>query len=381
MGNTLTNLIPTMMVAVDRVSRELTGFIAAVSFFPSAEGVAKDQTIRWPVAPVSAAADITPAATGPAIGDQTIGSDTMTISKSRAVKFSWNGEEQVGAKASYDTILAGQFAQGMRTLVNEIEADVAALHLGSSRAYGTAGTTPFASTLSEAAQVRKILVDNGAPSNDLQLVIDTASGAALRTLAQLSKANEAGGDDLLRRGILLDIHGLAIRESSQVKTHTAGTGASATTNAAGYAVGATVITLAVVGTGSILVGDVVTFAGDTNKYVIVSGDASVADGGTITIAEPGLRVAMSAAAKAITVSASSVRNMAFSKSALYLATRVPAKPEGGDSAVDVVTVTDPITGLSFLISKYLQYHTVTYEVGIAWGVKNSKTAHTAILLG
>lgn len=381
MANTLTNLIPTIMSGLDKVSRELTGFIPAVSFLPGAEGVAKDQTIRWPIAPVTTAGDITPAATGPAIGDQTIGSDTMTISKSRSAKFSWNGEEQTGVKNSYNTILAGQFAQAMRTLVNEVEVDLAALHLGASRAYGTATTTPFASTLGEAAQVRKILADNGAPMSDLQMVIDTAAGASLRTLAQLTKANEAGGDDLLRRGVLLDIHGFAIRESAAVKSHTAGTAASATTDNAGYAIGATVLTLASAGTGTILPGDVVTFAGDTNKYVVVSGDADVSNGGTITLAAPGLLVAMSAATKAITMVATSRRNMVFDRSALWLATRTPLMPDGGDSAADVTVVTDPQTGLSFQVALYKQYRTQTFEVGLAWGVKNSKTAHTGILLG
>ena len=377
MANTLTNLIPTIQAGLDKVARELTGFIPAVSFFPGAEGVAKDQTIRWPIAPVQTAADITPAATGPAIGDQTVGSDTMTISKVRSTKFSWNGDEQVSLQDQYGRILADQFAQAMRTLVNEVETDLAALYVGASRAYGTAGTTPFASTLGDPAQVRKILADNGAPTSDMQMVINTSAGAALRTLAQLTKANEAGGDELLRRGVLLDIHGFAIRESAQVQSHTKGTGASYTSNTAGYAVGATSITL-ITGTGTVLAGDVVTFAGDTNKYIIKTG---VAAAGTIVLAAPGLKVALAASAVAMTIGGTSTENMAFDRSAIQLATRTPLMPEGGDSAADVTTVTDPQSGLSFQIALYKQYRTVTYEVGLAWGVKASQPANIAILLG
>lgn len=377
MANTLTNLIPTIMAGLDKVSRELTGFIPSVSFYPGAEGVAKDQTIRWPIAPAATAGDITPAATGPAIGDQTIGSDTMTISKVRSTKFSWNGDEQVSVKDSYGNILAGQFAQSMRTLVNEVETDLAALYVGASRAYGTAGTTPFASTLGDPAQVRKILADNGSPTSDLQMVIDTTGGAALRTLAQLTKANEAGGDDLLRRGVLLDIHGFAIRESAQVKSHTKGTGASYTSNTAGYAIGATSITL-ITGTGTVLAGDVVTFAGDTNKYIVKTG---VAAPGAIVLAAPGLKVALAASAVAMTIGNTSTENMAFDRSAIQLATRTPLMPEGGDSAADVTTVTDPQSGLSFQVAMYKQYRTVTYEVGLAWGVKAAKPEHIGILLG
>lgn len=85
------------------------------------------------------------------------------------------------------------------------------------------------------------------------------------------------------------------------KTHTLGTAAGATTDAAGYAIGATVITLAAAGTGTINVNDVITFGTDVNTaYRVTVGNADVSLGGTVTIT-PALTVALSAAAKAITV--------------------------------------------------------------------------------
>lgn len=381
MANTLTNLIPTIYEGLDKVSRELTGLTRAVSMFPSAERAAKDQTITYPVVPAYAAADITPAATGPDPSASTIGTGSMSISKSRGVTFYWEGDEQLGLKDGFSPIFRDQVSQSMRTLTGEMESDLAALHIYASRAIGTAGTTPFAEDLSDTSALRKVLSDNGASLDDLQLVINTTAGQALRDLSQLNKANEAGGDDLLRRGVLLDVHGFAIRESAGIKTSTKGTGANATTNTAGYAIGATVITLASAGTGTIVAGDVITFAADSNQYVVASGDTDVSNGGTITLAEPGLRKAIAAEATAITVTANSARNMAFSKSAIHLATRVPAMPQGGDAADDVVIVTDPVSGLSFQVALYRQYKRVAFEVGAAWGVKASKAEHIALLLG
>lgn len=384
MANTLTGLTVTIFNALDVVSRELTGFIPAVSSDMTYNRAAKGQTVTSPVAPAATASDITPGVTPPNDGDQVIGSTSMTITKARRVPVRWNGEEKLALDnngASYNTILRDQFAQAMRTLANEVEADVAGLAVGASRAVGAAGTTPFATNLKDSALALKALQDNGAPKGDLQLVIDTTAGANMRTLTQLTKANEANDDSLLRRGVLLDVHGFAIRESAQVITPASGTGASATTNAAGYAVGATTITLASAGTGTIVAGDVITFAGDTNQYVVVAGDADVSNGGTITLAKPGLRKAIPAAATAITVAAASTRNLAFARSAIALATRIPALPEGGDSADDRMIVTDPVSGLSFEIAIYRQYRQVQYEVSLAWGCAMVKPEHSIILLG
>jgi len=90
---------------------------------------------------------------------------------------------------------------------------------------------------------------------------------------------------------------------------------------------------------------------------------------------------MSAAAKAITITATSVRNMGFAPSAIVLAQRAPALPDGGDAADDRLTITDPRSGLSFELSVYRQYRQVHYELASAWGVKNIKPEHTALLMG
>ncbi len=383
-ANTLTNLFPDLFAGLDVVSRELVGFIPSVRRDSTAERAAVGQNTRYHVAPAATNGDVVPAMAIPEPTDKTIGSDYITITKSRQNNFGFIGEEQRGLNSGpgYLSVQGDLFAQGLRALVNEMEADLAlAAKLGASRAYGTSGTTPFASGVGDAAQIRKILDDNGAPLSGRSCVISTATGANLRTNTQLTKANEAGDMMTLRQGELVDLSGISFKESGQAAYHIAGTATSATTNTAGYAFGATTITLASAGTGTFLAGDVVTFAGDTNQYVLVSGDSDVSNGGTIVLAAPGLRQAIPAAATAITRTTSYTANVAFTQNAIVLATRAPELPQEGDLALDRMMLTDPRSGMSFEVSLYPGYRKIRAEIAAAWGYKVTKPEHIALLKG
>ncbi len=385
MANTLTNLTPDLFEALDIVSRELVGLIPAVARDSSAERASKDQTVRSFVAPASTASDVTPGQLPADNGNQTIGNKTITISKSRYVPVRWNGEEQLGMNTGpgYNRILQDQFAQAMRTLTNEVEADLAGLYTKASTAVDPSGTTLFdAANYNDVANVRKLLVENGAPISDLQLVLSTTSGAALRGNAQYAGANTAGKEDILRQGILLDVHGMSIRESGEIDSITAGTGSSATTDGTGYSIGDTVLTLASAGTGTIIAGDVIVITGDSTStpYVVTSGDADVSNGGTITLAAPGLKAALTAATHAITINASTEKNMAFSRNAIHLVTRAPARPVEGDSADDVMIIQDPRSGLAFEVAMYKEYRQVKFELALAWGFEMIKPEHCALLI-
>lgn len=387
-ANTLTGLIPTLYEALDVVSREMVGLIPAVSRNSSAERAALNESILIPITPPGTMADNTPAVTAPNTGDQNIGNVSMTISKSKHVPIRWNGEEQTGMNnaGTYGGVLMNQFAQAFRTLGNAIEVDLfTTAYQNASRAYGTAGTAPFgtAGDLSDIAQVRKILDDNGAPQTDLQLALGSSGIANLRGKQNvLFKVNEAGTDDLLRRGKIGDLEGMSIRNSAAIKAVTKGTGASYTTDTAGYALGATQINL-ITGTGTVLAGDTVTFAGDANKYVVVTG---VSAPGQITIAAPGLQQAIAASATAVTVGNTATPNLAFSSSAIQLITRSPKTPIGPDGkamdmADDLIQVTDPVTGITYDVAVYRQYLQLVYHVRLAWGTQAIKSNHIATLLG
>ena len=385
-NNTLTSLIPDAYAALDVVSRELTGFIPTVARDSRADMVAVGQTLRSVVAPVNASgADIVPAMAVPSALNQTIGNKSLTITKARSFGFSWSGEDimAVDKGPGYLTIQQDQIAQAIRAAVNEMEADIwTAANAGASRAFGaTANTAPVIGDFSNA---KKILDDNGAPGSDRHAVLSTAGGVAVRGYANLYKVNEGGDSTLLRQGLLGDLYGFSLRESAQVGSQTAGAMASATSTSAAFTVGQTVIPLATAGTGVVAAGDIITFANDTNKYVVASvsfAGANPASGDSITLAAPGLRIAQGVATRAITVFGTSSRNLAFSRNAIVLATRLPAIPAQGDMALDRQVITDPRTNLSFELAMYPGYRMNTYHVSLAWGVTVFKPEHLAIIIG
>ncbi len=392
MANTLTGIIPTLYEALNVVSREMVGFIPAVTLDSNASRAAKDQTVRVPVAVAGALEDTTPGATSPNTGTTTVNYADITITNSKVAPVLWNGEEQlaVGSTGTYNKILADQFVDGMRKLVNAVEADIAlTVKKGSSRAYGTAGTAPFgtAGDLSDLAGSAQILDDNGAAIGNRQIVLNSAAIANLRgKQSVLFKVNEAGSNDMLRTGMTDILQNFAVRYSGGVVAHTKGTASGATTDNAGYAAGIGTFALASAGTGTLLSGDVITFAGDSNKYVVKTGDADVSNGGSLIINNPGILVAMSAATKAITVGNNYTGNYAFSRSAVVLAARAPATPVDAngrslDSADDQMMLTDPVTGLTFEIRVYRRYREVRFEIGLAWGASVIKPEHVATLLG
>lgn len=388
MSNTLTAIIPTLYAARDIVSRELVGMIPAVTRDVDVSRVAVGQNVTVPVVPAATGGNITPGATPPDDGDMVLGYRQVTISKSKYSPVRWNGEERlaVGPSGMYNQVLADQFVQSFRWLVNQVESDlIAAAYVASSRATGTAAQAPFgtAADLSDFAAVNRILDDNGAPRAGRQMVLNSAARQNLEGKQTiLLKVNEADdGGDLLRRRRMGSVLDFDIYYSGQFTQHVKGAGTGYDiNNGSGEAVGQTVITLdgGTVNSTGIKAGDVVTFAGDTNKYIVGTGLTNTT--GDITLNDPGLRV-LAADTTEMTIGDSYTPNLAFTRDAIILASRAPAAPDGGDSADDVMFVQDPYSGISFEIRLYREYRRIKYEVGLAWGTGVIKEENIATLLG
>ena len=388
MANVLDDLAADLYKSADVVGRELVGLIPSVTVNAGAQQVAKGDTVRshftrTPTVETSFA----PSMTIPEGTDQTVDNKALQLNQYAAVKIHWTGEDikHVNNGSGFETIYGDQILQAMRTITNTIESYLARIiYKGASRAVGTAGTTPFASNFDLIAELRQILVDNGCPADDgnLSLVLSSTAGTKLRNLATLQKVNESGNDSLLRRGTLLDLQGFMVKESAGIGVHTKGTGtAYDINNGSGEAVGQTTLTLdgGTTGANGILAGDIVTFASDTvNSYVVKSG--LLAASGDIVLNDPGLRVAVADAVE-MTIGNSYTYNVGFHRSAVELAARPIAVPNGGDAAAERMIVQDTFSGLAFDVSVYKGFFKTMIHIGLLYDAIVWKPQHVAILRG
>ena len=375
MANIFTALQPVLYSAAQEVSSEPFGVISGIAASFDDKAVALGDAVKVPVAPTRSTSDYTPAMTTTAGADATASTVDVSITANKVVSWNMTGEQLRSLQnGSTDGEWVRQMvAQGMRALRNGAESACAqAIKEGASRAVGTAGTNPFASDISIMPDARKVLFDNGAPLSDLQFCIDSTAGVAARKLGIIQQAYQAGTDAERRSGDLMRQYGFSIRESAGIATHTKGTGTLYVTSGS-TAPGVTDIAL-VTGTNTVLAGDVVTFAADTNnKYVVNTG---VAAPGTIK-GRPGAKVTI-ATANAMTIGNNYTANLAFERNAVVGIMRPPVMPP--NPLMQTTMISDK-QGLTYLLVQIAGDGMVTWRLHLCYGFKVVQSEHVAIVMG
>lgn len=370
---TISALAPTLFSAAQDVSAEPFGIVDAIYTNFDNKGVAKGDKVKVPVSPVSEGDDFTPGNATPNGEARTEGAVDVEITKSRKSKpVSLSGEQirSLENGGNYQEWVRQWAAQSMRVLRNEAEIDAAlAIKIGASRAFGTAGTTPFASDLSSLTAVRKILRDNGAPMADLQLAINSNTELNMLNLGIVQQAYAAGTAEERRRGTLLPQLGFNIRTSGGLNAHTAGTFTSGNGTVVANALTGAITHTA----GQFLPGDIISLVDVDGKYIINSNDA---DANTVTINRPGWLA--SGTTKAVTLTASYTPNFAFERNAVVGIMRPPLLPSS--AVVRTLPITDQF-GMTYLFVEMEQYGQITWEIHLAWGFKVVQPEHVATLIG
>ena len=379
MGNTLIGLQPTLYSAAQMVSAEPAGLLAAIDNRFDDKGVAVGDPVRVAVSPVAASTEYIPTLNlnNGVVGTEALaGYVVVTIAANQMTTWHLTGEQERSLQNSgTDKEWFRQMvAQKMRILRNDMEVAAAdAIKVGSSRAIGTAGTTPFATGVDELADVQAELIRNGAPMADPQFVMGYAAANNMQKTGVYQLAYAAGSAEYRKAGIFGQEYGFNLRRSAGISLHTSGAAASYATNG-GEVAKAVAITVKT-GSEDILAGDVFSLADRAGEYYVVS---TAHDGaGELLINRPGL-IGATATSQALTFTANYTPSFAFERSAVVGVIRPPIIP--ANPAIEQVQISDQF-GMTYLLCRVVGDGLVTWRLHLAYGFKVVQNEHVITLLG
>jgi len=132
-------------------------------------------------------------------------------------------------------------------------------------------------------------------------------------------------------------------------------------------------------TGTVVVGDIFTVAGDTQQYVVTANATASGNALAAVSFAPAAKVAWADDA-AVTFVASHTPNLAFQRGAFALAT---APFETVDPSLGVMTQSfvDPLSGLTLRLEVSRQYKQTRWEWDVLYGVKTVRAELAARIMG
>lgn len=340
----------------------------------SGEAAQKGEVIHVPIPSKMAAIDVVPSAVAPESPDLDLQTVQIPLDTWKEVPFQMNDNEVAKVMEGVPSM---QIVEAARALANTVNSSILSLYKFVPYAVGTAGTTPFATDLSVAAQARKVLNNNNCPTSDRRIVLDGDAEANAVILPALASYLNSAETNTLREGQIgrkLGFDWFYDQQMTEI-SHVSGTLTGATTSAApvtGARVqGVTNGTVAAAATTgqTVKIGDVFTVAGDKQTYVVTQNATAASSAITIQFSpKPAVQWANGTA---ITLRASHSNNLAFHRDAIALAVR-PLKDDvfGAESGqVAYMTMTDPVSGIPLRVEYKRENKRSRFSIDLLWGVK------------
>lgn len=365
-----TNILQTAVAMGLASLRERIGLANKVNrdYERDIQGARVGQTVAVAIPAAIATRSVSPDVVPPAVTAVTPTSVNVTLNQWDEAAFAMDDK---GLAQVQRGIVPMQLSEAARALANKIDQYLFGLTHGANGFYGyvgTAGTTPFSSgdledyTLAR-QQADAQLMPNGA--EHCHVVLDTFAKAKALNSNAVQNAAWRGSSDAFRTGNIGEVLGAQWDYSQNVPLHTSGTWTNAGTTTGTNAAGQGVVNLTG-GTGSILVGDIVTFSGaDTQTYVVTAATGT-APTTAITVA-PNLVTAKSST-EVVTVKASHRVNLlihrdaiAFAMAPLMDSAMTPARR--GNIAIAV----DEASGLALRLEVSDQYKQTQWAFDALYG--------------
>lgn len=388
MANTISSIVPKLLARGLMALREQAIAPRLVNRKYEEEAGKKGSTIDVPIPSAITALAVSPATVPPANSDSAPTSVGITLDQWYEAPFYMTDKEMLEVEAS-ETFIPMQASEAIKALGNNVDQFILSLFKGDRNPAergifniaGTAGTTPFATDMAAFKAARKLLNKEKTPPQDRFVILDPDAEANAFDLAKFSEVDKAGDGATVQTGNIGRRYGVDWWMDQNVRTHTstALSAGAATINGA-HAVGVATVSIAKATNASNLVrGDILTFAGDTNTYVVLA-DVTLAVGNTNVSIYPGLRVAQSGGA-AVTLTATHVVNILAHRDAIAFATRPLISVNDPALGGVVRSAVDPVSGLTLRLEVTRQHKQVRWSYDILYGGELVRPEFAARVMG
>lgn len=365
-SNTLSSVVPLIFAQGLAALRQNCVMPRLVLNDFSAEVAEKGQVINIPLPSNITVQDVVPGAYAPDSGNIAPTVATIPLSYWREAPFTLSDKE---VSQITDGIVPIQLSAAIKGLAEDINAKIWGLYTSVGNLIGTPGTTPFATDTSAATLARKMLTVSMAPMDDRHFVLGPDAEANALGLPAFQYYLYSGDRDVQRKGELGQKFGFDWHCDQQVPTQTAGALTGTVTANGAQAAGAATVSIAT-GTGSSFapnVGDVITFANDSQTYAIQGGSAlGAAANGSFSIF-PAKVVAL-VGGEAVTLLGSHIVNMAFHRQAFAFASRPLQADQLARDYEDSYTVPDPVSGMTMRLTWRREFHRTRIAFDMLYGV-------------
>lgn len=362
-SNTLAAVTPQILAQGLLALREQCVMPALVNSNYSQDAKKQGESITIDIPSAIAAQDVVPGRTPPDDAGVVPTSATITLDQWKEAPFFMSDKDLMNVKQG---TIASQVTEAVRSIANVVNQNIFSNYKGVYGYNGTAGSTPFATDTSDATTARRNLNVQLAPKSPRYFVMDPDAEANALNLRAFQDVNFAASATDIRDGNLTGKLGFGWLMDQDVPTHTAGDLGGTPVAAAAVAGAKSVGVTAGGNAGTAVVGDIITYAGHSQTYVVTANATLDGTGAGTLLVEPGLQVALSGG-EAITQVGSHVSNLAFHRDAFGFASRILDDPNITGLGSLIETAVDPVSGLALRLEVSRQHKRVRWAFDILYG--------------
>jgi len=380
MANTLTNVIDKLLARGLLALREQSIMALLVNRQYEVDPGTQGDSISVPLPSAVAVGDVTAAVTSAGATTSNGSPGTVSIALNRwkeaAFYLTDKDKSEISNRAGYMPMMA---SEAIRGLANDVDQFILSLGSKFYGVQGVAGTTPFGTAeITDAAQVRKVLNNQVCPINDRRLVFNPDAEANALELRAFHDASFGVGGAAILEGQITRRLGFDWFMDQNVQTHTAGDAQDWVINKSpSFGVGDKNM-IVDGGSGTFLVGDIVSFANHSQTYVVTTGGTNTfsIEPGLVAVVDDDTVVIGPADVAGVGTHA---MNLAFHRDAIAFVSKPLADSSHPSSIIQ--SAVDPISGIALRLEITQEYKQDRFSYDILYGAEVVRRELGARLLG